>query len=650
MWKSSRILKGIFVFLAVILLSSPALSAKRSSTEQYLQELHAQGKEKVIVTFKKEIQPSIVEKYGQVLKTLKIINGVVAIIDKDNITALKNESGIKNVAIDAVISIPRFPPRQLFIRPASIFETLDSNSIIVGWNLQEPGLNVSNTPPPPSEPNTYGAWSVYSVSGLGIIIAIMDTGVNYTLEDLGGPKYLGGYDFINDDNDPLDDNISTHGHGTIVATVALAQGTEKIKGVAPNASYYALKVLASDGSGEFSYTFEALDWCVNTANPKPDIVNMSFGIDPYDPYWTPEIETLYRNAVNAAYDAGIILVAGSGNAFREYSYYPARFENVISVGGHTQDQVLYYRSNGSVDVLAPGEDVPSMDMIGDVTHLYSGTSMATPHAAGLIALQLQYARQHDLQPNNGYLWEVMKHAARPLTGEAYDPIYQGSGKVFAARTDANDANIGSIDLMAANWPISHDFNFCDYAFTEPNYPVYLTGTDINQTITLTNITDVLGNAVETIENLAVTATHIYCDEPNEPNLPGDSNITFPVITLLEPNEANSITLNWVYTLPANATPGLVKTKLALEFNFAGNPRIITITFSEPNSFWYAAIPADLDLSNTVDFLDFSKFSTYWQQTECNESNNWCNRADINQSSAVDLSDLAILADNWLRGL
>jgi hypothetical protein len=626
MEKALPVPRVILALLVVLVFSPMALSAKRASTEQYLQELHAAGKEKVIVTFEKEIQPSIVKKYGQVLKTLKIINGVVAIIDKDNITALKNESGIKNVAIDAVISIPRLPPRQFSIRPASIFETLDSNSIIVGWNLKEPGMAAEN------------AWNRYLLDGSNIIIAILDTGVRYDFQDLDAPKYLGGYDFVNNDSDPNDDNYANYGHGTSVTTIALAQGQEKIKGVAPGASYYALKVMPSAGDGYVSDVIEGLGWCI-TADPKPDIVNMSLG--------TPEYDSEFEAACNTVYNAGIILVAGSGNDIdNPNSLYPAAFANVISVGSHDDTQHVYYKSNGGVDCVAPGRRVTTMDIYGTTDHLYTGTSYATPHAVGLIALQLQYARQNNIQPNNGYLWEVMKHSAKDL-GD--DPVYQGSGKIYAAYTDDNDANIGSIDLMAANWPVDNDFTFSDYAFTDGNYPVYQIGSDVNQTITLINITDILGNTIETIEDLNVVATQVYYSDPNDQNLPGDSVEIFPTISLLEPNDANSITLSLLYTIPPETIPGLVKTTIDLEFKFAGNSRIITVAYNEPNSLWYAAIPADLDLSNTVSLSDFSIFAEQWQQTGCTEPE-WCGRADINHSGSVGWPDLSILAENWLTGL
>jgi hypothetical protein len=235
-----------------------------------------------------------------------------------------------------------------------------------------------------------------------------------------------------------------------------------------------------------------------------------------------------------------------------------------------------------------------------------------------------------------------------LHGGVGDPVYKGSGKIYAASTDINDANIGSIDLISMNWPITHSFTFSDYSFYDSNYPVYQIGEDVNQTITLTNITDILGNTVETIQDLNVVATQVYYSDPNDQNLPGNSIKVFPTISLLDPNDANSITLSLLYTIPPETLPGLVKTTLELEFNFLGNSRVIRVSYNEPDSLWYAAIPSDLDLSNTVGLLDFAVFANQWQQTGCEEPD-WCQRADIDRSGDVDWLDLDILAENWLAG-
>ena len=134
------------VFLLWLALFAPigAFSAiGKSPTQIPKQEV------KVIVTFDGEIDTQIVEKYGQVINTLKIINGVVAVIDRADIELLQKEEGIKDVALDSKISIipeGRDPGDISMMAEAAS----DTNDIIVGWNLQEPGIAASDTPPPPN--------------------------------------------------------------------------------------------------------------------------------------------------------------------------------------------------------------------------------------------------------------------------------------------------------------------------------------------------------------------------------------------------------------------------------------------------------------------------------------------------------------------
>ena len=84
----------------------------------------------------------------------------------------------------------------------------------------------------------------------------------------------------------------------------------------------------------------------------------------------------------------------------------------------------------------------------------------------------------------------------------------------------------------------------------------------------------------------------------------------------------------------------------MEFNFVGNSRTIQISYNNPDSAWYAAIPGDLNLSNTVNLPDFGTISQNWQDTGCNQPD-YCNRADVDKGGAVDLPDVCIVAENWL---
>ena len=136
------------------------------------------GKVKVIVTFDGKVRPERVAKYGQVLSSLPIINGLVAVINKGDLARLENEEGVKRVSPDArVEALPitrtkveaklsdNLPaaPRSGPITPN------DQGPIIVGWNLGAEGMAAEH------------AWTNYALNGSGVIIAILDTGVNYNL-------------------------------------------------------------------------------------------------------------------------------------------------------------------------------------------------------------------------------------------------------------------------------------------------------------------------------------------------------------------------------------------------------------------------------------------------------------------------------------
>ena len=616
------------VFVLFLALCAPIgafSAAQKSSALTYFDQLHKQGKERVVVLFENKADLALLKKYdAELIHNLKSINALVCVIEHENIEMLKQEDGVKDVVPDMVVRIPT--PPQPEMETGEIGALSYDGSVTVRWNNLEAGLN------------TKAAWDRYGLDGTGIKIAFIDTGVNYTMENLDD-HYLGGYDFWNDDDDPINDTVDEK-HGTEVVSLAVGEGVNKVVGVAYNASYYVLKA-GTVGNPPVGYTSDimaGIEWA-STEPHKADIISISWRIHILDPSQQEDFERICNNA----YNQGIIIVAGSGNEGYSYSGYPAAFDNVISVGMHAEDQSIDSYSNGGVDIVAPGARVYSVHPDNSAWWV-GGTSFATPHAAALLALQLQYARQRGIEINNAYLWEVMKHGAKDL---GLDPVFQGEGKIYAAQTDANDPNIGSIDLIASNWPIDYDLEFSDYAFYDSNIPAYHIGSDVNQAITLTNITNILGNTTETIENLTVSVKQVYYNDPNEPNLPGDSVEVFPTISRFYPADGNSVTLSLSYRIPPDMGPGLVQTKLALQFNFLGNSRVIRVCYHQPNLLWYAAIPGDLDLSNSVDMTDLSIFAQRWQNNGCADPD-YCHRADIDRSGEVDWNDVSALADNWLR--
>jgi len=598
--------------------STQAQTQRPPSTTAYLDRLHAEGKERVIVKFERSPNAALVEKHaGRVIREIKLLHAMIAEIPMTNMRSLENERGVLAVFPDVIISVgPEYAAP--FDEPSAGRETAigtqthptraaggtrapsETTGAIPQWENLEAGSN------------SKAVWDRYGVDGTGIKVAFIDTGINYNLTDLGGGiglgfKCLGGYDFVDDDNDPMpyihpSDWTLSENHGTAIAASCLGSGESQIVGAAKNASYYSLRILSGpNAQGLLSDGMAAIEWCLDpdgnpaTTSDSPDIINMSFAVydQPGNPFW-PSIRQDFENICNAAYDAGIILVAASGNDGYTYSAYPAAFANVVSVGGYAEDQTLFYRviggityqSNGGVDIVAPGEYLSILVPEG-ATHHGSGTSTAAACTSGFIALQLQYARQNNIAVNNGYLWEVMRHSAKdmPLIP---DPNYKGKGKIWAAESDPPPPTPqdGSIDCMAAKWPISFTLGFLDYAYTTGDgLPAYLMGTPMVQNLGLHNVTDTVGSSVEDIVNLTVTTRQAYCGREGGAGLPGASVEVFGGQAVTAGGE---LTLPDSYDVPWEVVPGTNQTSVEFQFQFAGNDRSLHVGYRNAEGLWVAA--------------------------------------------------------------
>ena len=237
------------------------------------------------------------------------------------------------------------------------------------------------------------AWAITTGSA-DVTVAVIDSGVDYTHPDVA-PNYAGGDDFVSFDGDPMDD----HGHGTHVAgTIAAALDNltgnpaeaEGVVGVAPHARLLAYKVCRADGTCDDFAIQQAIARAIADG---ADVINMSLGESEYS-------QSL-NDAVQDAWNAGLVIVAGAGNDGTTAPFYPAAFDNVISVAAFDEDHRRPSFSNyGSwVDISAPGNVVMSAYPVsacaasttpGD-TGCYAwntGTSMASPHVAGAAALIL----------------------------------------------------------------------------------------------------------------------------------------------------------------------------------------------------------------------------------------------------------------------
>jgi serine protease len=256
------------------------------------------------------------------------------------------------------------------------------------WNMQEDFMNLPLT-------------RTLSAGDSSVIVAVLDTGVDQSLDDLADVNFVEGYDFVNNDSDPTDDV----GHGSHV-TGTIAQSTNNgigTSGIAPGVSIMPVKVLDSTGSGTTSALVSGIYYAVDNG---ADVINMSLG--------GTSLSQAEEDACAYADENGVLIVASAGNDGVTTKNYPAAIDSVIAVGavGYSDpDSRASYSNYGSdwVDVMAYGGSLDDSDSIPTVTlsdgsstmdailqetvidnedgyYFYVGTSMAAPHVTGLAAL------------------------------------------------------------------------------------------------------------------------------------------------------------------------------------------------------------------------------------------------------------------------
>jgi subtilisin len=228
--------------------------------------------------------------------------------------------------------------------------------------------------------NRIGSATVHAagLTGAGVRVAVFDSGIEYTHFELSH-AYAGGYDYVNDDNDPLDDN----GHGTHVSgTIAAADDDSYVVGVAPGVQLFAVKMLDASGNGDLSDVIAGLQWAVDNGI---QVANHSYGTSA-DP------GTLFQQAFANSAAAGLLHVAAAGNTGNcrgtgNNVGYPARYDTVIAVAATDQtDARACFSSTGpAVELAAPGDWIWSSYINGDIA-AGSGTSMASPHVTGAAAI------------------------------------------------------------------------------------------------------------------------------------------------------------------------------------------------------------------------------------------------------------------------
>jgi hypothetical protein len=336
---------------------------------------------KVIIQYKQKPGPgekqALKDVGGKVRHAYTLIDGVSATMPANAIGQLRRDKRVKSVEIDGTVTT---------MEPVTTAATTGDLEYDNAWGVTHIGSKSAHDA---------------GIRGQGVKVAVIDTGVDYIHDQppaleppVVDPEFLniykGGYDFVNNDADPMDDN----GHGTHVAGILAAEHNGYlVVGVAPAVDLYALKILDASGTGDVSNLILALQWAVDHGI---DVANMSLG--------THEISPALATAVANASAAGLLLVAAAGNIVTIQELfqgcpvtYPGAYPQVLSTTFTNENDALtgYSCTGPEVDFAAPGDNIFSPVPVGSCMlcspngyAAESGTSMASPHLAGTVALLL----------------------------------------------------------------------------------------------------------------------------------------------------------------------------------------------------------------------------------------------------------------------
>ncbi|MBI2175657.1 MAG: S8 family serine peptidase [Parcubacteria group bacterium] len=444
--KNSVAILGLALLIALPVGASTSFAAVKPQNGNFV---------RVLVAFDKPVgasEQSLVRAYGGKIKySYSIVNAVAAHVPQSALDGLARNPHVTAVELDDTVY--------------AVDTELDN-----AWGVKHiKSGDVHATP--------------YSNKGIGIKIGIIDSGVNYLHPDLNDnfDSVNLGYDFYYYDNDPMD----AYGHGTHVAGTACAEDNDNgspdpklgVVGVAPDCALYSLRVLNESGVGYWSDIIAAVQWSTGATlqiqnvftgewltvqGIKMDVINLSLGKD-RDPGST------VRQAFDNAEAKGVVIVAAAGNSGTvggkgNNVIYPAKYDSVVAVAAtdSNNNRASFSSTGDTVEIAAPGVSVYSAwndntDYNGNATtcrdgnaddcYKYgSGTSMASPHVAGVAALIIAAGVSDyngDGVVNNRDVRAILQGTATDLGASGRDPQF-GYGLVnalLAVQTAGIDVNI-----------------------------------------------------------------------------------------------------------------------------------------------------------------------------------------------------------------
>lgn len=333
-----------------------------------------------------------------------------------------------DVTLDELEELRRDLTKRVFVDDRVYRVTLDVSVPQVGandsWVLTDDGVNLTGT---------------------GQTVCIIDSGINYSHSAFGNCwgnnnvssncTVIGGYNFVDDNDDPMDDN----GHGTHVAGI-VASGDSTYKGVAPGVRIIAMKAMDSNGEGTGGDIAAAIDWCVaNASKFNISVISMSLGDNStYNSYCN---ENYFASFIDNAVGQNISVVVSAGNCDQSGQSncttgvaVPACVESATRVGAVNDVDAIDYMRGALFQLFAPGKLICSSRLLSDSSGticgggnfiIKSGTSMAAPHVSGAIAILRQYLSSSGQAKSSGEIDLILNDS-----GELIDDS-GGSGYNFS---------------------------------------------------------------------------------------------------------------------------------------------------------------------------------------------------------------------------
>jgi len=365
----------LVITLLVIMLTIPANVTLAEASPEMVD---------VLTTFYQPPGPDEIELIeslgGSVNKVYHIVPTIAATMPSENLDALRADSMVKAVELDTAF-------------------TACFAGEVLPWGVDRVDAELVHP----------------SNKGTGVKVAILDTGIDLDHPDMA---VAGNVTFVTGTTSGDDDN----GHGTLVAGIVAALDNDiGVIGVAPEASLYAVKVLNQNGDTVPSSVLSGLEWSFDN---NMQVMNLSFG-------GILEMTYAVQDALDNAYNAGIVIVAGAGNGGNAGGtgnnvWTPARYAPVIAVGATDNTDTRYSSSSTgyTLELVAPGVSIHSTAMGGDYGYI-TGTSASASHVAGVTALLIASG-----MTGNDDIRHRLQNSAEDLGDAGWDTQY-GCGMVNA---------------------------------------------------------------------------------------------------------------------------------------------------------------------------------------------------------------------------